>query len=141
VNTPVDKRIRETIVRLRGEGRSYEDIAETVGVGRATVNRILRLHRETGGLATRQPGGGNRSPIRDDVADALCAIVIEQTDATVDEITAVLVKQSRVSTSRSAVHRALSRLGFSRKKSPTSPSSATRRNTASSTASSPKSSS
>lgn len=79
MNTPVDRRVREAIVRLRSKGRSYEEIAEVVGVGRATVNRILRLHRETGALAPRRAGGGNASPIRGQVAEALCAIVLEKT--------------------------------------------------------------
>jgi transposase len=140
VYTPTDARTRRHIVRLREQGHSYEKIAEMAGVGRATVNRVLRLHRETGDIAPRQAGGGNVSPIRGAVADELCAIVVETSDATVDEITALLVERSQVATSRSAVFRAMSRMGFSRKKSPSSPPSATPGNIASSTASSAKSS-
>ncbi|MBX3219221.1 MAG: transposase [Labilithrix sp.] len=47
-------------------------------------------------------------------------------DATVAELASVLMKRSRTSTSRSAVQRALFRLGFSGKKRRSSPSSATR---------------
>jgi len=140
VNTPIDKRIRETIIRLRDEGRTYVEIADLVKVGYATVNRIIRLHRETGDITHRQPGGGNASPIRDEVAEALCVIVVENPDATVAEMTEMLTARGIVETSRSSVQRALTRLGFSRKKSPSRPASATRRSTANGIASSARSS-
>jgi transposase len=131
VNIPVDKRVRDAIIRARALGRSYEDIAEMVGVGRATVNRILRLHRETGAIEPREPGGGNVSPIQGRVAELLCAIVLETNDATLDEITDLLVARGGIQTSRSAVARAMLRLGFSRKKSLSSPVNGTRRSAAS----------
>jgi transposase len=102
-----------------------------LGIGRATVNRILRLHRETSSLEPRPRGGGNVSPIHGEMAELLATIVKEMPDATVAELTAVLIKRSRTPTSRSGVQRALARLGFSRKKSASSRSSATRRNTGS----------
>ena len=126
MNTPIDKRVRETIIRLRGEGRTYLEIAAVVKVGAATVNRIVRLHRETGAIAHRRPGGGNPSPIRDEVAEALCAIVLENSDSTVAEMTELLKARGVLATSRSSVQRALTRLGFSRKKSRSLPWSATR---------------
>ena len=139
MNTPIDKRIRETIIRLRDEGRTYVEIADLVKVGYATVNRIIRLHRETGDITHRQPGGGNASPIRDEVAEALCVIVVENPDATVAEMTEMLTARGIVETSRSSVQRALKRLGISRKK-PSRPASATRRSTANGIASSARSS-
>ena len=38
------------MVRLREEGRSYEDIARVVGVGTSTVSRIVRHYEKTGSL-------------------------------------------------------------------------------------------
>jgi len=140
VNTPVEARIRAAILRLRERGQTYEEVAAAVGVGRATVSRLLRLHRETGGIAPRPAGGGNPSPLKGAVADALCAIVVEHADATLEEITEMLVQRSGVSTSRAAVHRAMKRLGFSRKKSPSRQARETRPSIASATASSAKSS-
>jgi transposase len=80
------------------------------------VNRVLRLFRETNGLAPRAPGGGNYSPIRGRVEDALRALVAKTPDATVAELNAALCEQQGVSTSRSSVQRALLRIGLSRKK-------------------------
>ena len=122
-------KLREAVLRLRAEGHSYEETAKLLGIGRATVNRILRLHRETKSLEPRPRGGGNVSPIHGALAEMLTAIVDEMPDATVAELAAVLMKRSRASTSRSGVQRALARLGFSRKKSHSSPPSGTRRST------------
>ena len=128
VITPL--KVREAVLRVRAEGRSYEETARLLGIGRATVNRILRLHRETSALEPRPRGGGNVSPIHGEMAELLAAIIAEMPDATVAELASALMKRSRTSTSRSAVQRALARLGFSRKKSHSSPSSATRLSTA-----------
>jgi transposase len=125
VITPL--KLRAAVLRARAEGRTYEEVATLLGIGRATVNRILRLHRETNSLEPRPRGGGNVSPIHDRVAELLTAIVAETPDATVVELAEMLMRRSGISTSRSGVTRALARLGFSRKKSPSSRRSATRR--------------
>lgn len=52
VSTPI--KLREAVLRARAEGRTYEDIAALLGIGRATVNRLLRLHRETSSLKCRR---------------------------------------------------------------------------------------
>ncbi len=116
---PTPPQVRRVIVRLRQEGRTYEQIAELVGVGTATVNRILRQHRETGSLEPLAPGGGNLSPLRG-VEAKLKALVGAMPDATVAEMAAALRKAEKLATSRSSVQRALTRLGYSRKKSPSS---------------------
>jgi transposase len=120
VRPPTPPQVRRVIVRLRQEGRTYEQIAELVGVGTATVNRILRRHRETGALEPLAPGGGNLSPLRGPVASKLKALVAALPDATVAEMAVALRKAEKLSTSRSSVQRALVRLGYSRKKSPSS---------------------
>lgn len=98
-------------------------------VGRATVNRVLRRQRETGGVEPREPAGGWVSPIHGKIANLLRAIVAEMPDATVAELTDALMKRGEVTTSRSAVQRALGRLGYSRKKRASRRSSATRPST------------
>jgi transposase len=138
VSTPI--KLREAVLRARAEGRTYEEIAGLLGIGRATVNRLLRLHRETRSLEPRPRGGGNFSPIHGALADLLVAIVGERPDATVAELAAAFEARSGTETSRSGVQRALLRLGFSRKKRASSPSSATRRSTARATPSSARSS-
>ena len=113
----VDVRVREAIVRAwHDEHFTYRQIASLLGVGEATVSRVLRLHRETASVAPRARGGGNRSPLREEVLDILERIVAELPDATLDELTEALMMKVDIDTSRSSVMRALHRLGFSRKK-------------------------
>lgn len=127
MSTPL--KLREAVLRARAEGKTYEEVASLLGIGRATVNRLLRLHRETSSLEPRPRGGGNFSPIRGALAELLVAIVGEMPDATVAELVAAFEARSGTETSRSGVQRALLRLGFSRKKRASSPSSGTRPST------------
>lgn len=117
---PTSPQIRAVIVRLREEGRTYDQIADITGVGYATVNRILRLHRETGSTEPAAPGGGNRSPIRGKVEQRLRALVEKMPDATVSEFADALQRAEALATSRPSVQRALKRMGYSRKKRPSS---------------------
>lgn len=135
----ISTEVRRAIVRVRAKGFTYEETAALLEVGRASVNRILRLKRERGDIEPRERGGGVVSPIHDDIAKLLVAIVNEMPDATVVELTRALMKRSQITTSRSAVQRALSRLGFSRKKSRSWQRSATRQNIESDVARSAKS--
>lgn len=119
VRPPTPPQVRRTIVRLREEGHTHDEIAELVGVGPATVNRILRRYRETGSLEPLAPGGGNASPLRQ-IEAKLKALVSAMPDGTVAEMAAALRKAEKLATSRSSVQRALVRLGYSRKESPSS---------------------
>jgi transposase len=123
----IDVQVREAIVRAWHEERlTYAAIASLLGVGEATVSRVLRLHREKASVAPLPHGGGNRSPIRDDVAEELERLVRELPDATLDELTDALMKNVDVTTSRASVLRALQRFGYTRKKRPSPRSNATR---------------
>jgi transposase len=132
VDTATPEAVRNAIIELRVRGhRTYDEIASLLGIGRATVNRVLRLHRESGSVAPRPRSGGNRSPIHGRIAKILVAIVTKMPDATVAELTAALEVQSSISTSRSSVQRAMQRLGYSKKRPASGPWSKTRRSTVS----------
>lgn len=117
---PTSPELRRVIVRLKAEGRTYKEIAELTAVGYATVSRVLRLHRETGDTKPKAPGGGNLSPIRGKVEKRLRELVDAMPDATVSEFADALRRAEKLATSRPAVQRALSRMGISRKKRPSS---------------------
>lgn len=136
---PTPEKLRQAIVRaFHEEGLKYEQIARLLGIGEATVSRVLRLHRQTGGVMPRPRGGGNFSPIRGQVAQQLKRLVAKTPDATAVELMQELTARTGVVTSRASLQRALHRLGFSHKKSPLSPPSATRRKTSGVGASSPR---
>lgn|SRR5512143_3606852 len=110
--------VRKAIVRaVEQQGLTYQATADLLDVGYATVNRVLSRYRKTKRVEPLPKGGGRRSPIHGRIAALLTQIVTTMSDATVEELTAALQKQAKISTSRSAVQRALHRLGFSRKKS------------------------
>ena len=110
--------VRKAIVRaVEQQGLTYQATADLLDVGYATVNRVLSRYRKTKRVEPLPKGGGRKSPIHGRIADLLTQIVTTMSDATVEELTAALQKQAKISTSRSAVQRALHRLGFSRKKS------------------------
>lgn len=113
---PTPPPLHAVVVRLREEKRTYEEIAELTGLGVATVNRILRLHRETGSVAPSRPGGGNFSPIRGRIEARLSSLVDAMPDSTVAELAAALQRAENLATSRSSVDRALARMGYSRTK-------------------------
>lgn len=114
----VPNQVREAIVRaVEQQGLSYQATADLLGVGYATVNRVLSRYRKTKQVDPLPRGGGRVSPIHGRIAELLIKLVAGMSDATVEELTAALRKKAKISTSRSAVQRALHRLGFSRKKS------------------------
>jgi transposase len=115
----VSVQVREAIVRaVEEQGLTYQATADLLGVGYATVNRVLSRYRRTNSVEPMPKGGGWASPIQGRIADLLHEIVAAMSDATVEELTSALQKRARIKTSRSAVQRALHRLGYSRKKSP-----------------------
>ncbi len=123
---PKPREVREAIVRAREQNLGYDQIAELLGVGRATVSRTLRLHRESGGVEPRPKGGGNVSIFHGHVAELLLAIVETMPDASIRELTRAFQAQTKLSTSAMSVGRALRRLGYSRKKRRSAQSSAIR---------------
>ena len=127
---PHPEKVRVAVVRaVEEKGMTYAEAAEMLGIGEASVSRILRRHRETGSVAPKAKGGGQTSPIRDEVADQLISLVRSAPDATIEEMTNALIDKTGIVTSTSAVGRALRRLGFSRKKRSSSRRSVTNRTT------------
>jgi transposase len=123
---PLTIEVREAIVRARDSGLMRSQICELLDVCLSTVTRVLRRRRVLGTVAPLAHAGGNFSPIQGEFADLLHDLVARMPDATVAELTEVLVAEGGVQTSRSAVVRALRRFGYTRKKRPSQRASATR---------------
>jgi transposase len=115
---PKPREVREAIIRAREQELDYDEIAELLGIGRATVSRTLRLQRESGDVEPRPKGGGRFSIFHDEVGELLLAIVETMPDASIVELTRAFEAQSKLSTSTASVGRALRRFGYSRKKRP-----------------------
>jgi len=109
----MDLRQRVVAAYQNGEGTQAE-LAETYGVSVAWIEKLLRMKRETGSIAPKPHGGGQRPKISGKKAKRLREIVEETPDATLEE----LLDKCGVDGSIMCVFRALKRMGITRKKSP-----------------------
>jgi transposase len=97
---------------------TVEELSELFGVGTATVKRWQRRYRETGAVEPRPHGGGRRVALTQEQVAALRGLVMSQPDWTEEEYTENLRTHHGMQASRSAVGRAIRRMGFSVKKRP-----------------------
>ena len=106
--------LRERVVAAcDAGGATREQIAARFAVSVPWVRKLLRRRRETGSIAPL-PRGGGRAPAFDaEAAGRLREAVRDDDDATLAE----LARAAGVACCASAVHRALARLGITRKKS------------------------
>ena len=106
--------LRERVVAAcAARDGTREQIAARFSVSVRWIGGLLRRRRETGSIAPK-PRGGGRAPAFDEAAAArLRAAVRSDDDATLE----ALATAAGVACAPSAVHRALKRLGITRKKS------------------------
>ena len=90
-----------------------QQIAARFSVSVAWLRRLLQRRRETGSIAPKSRGGGRAPAFDGEAAARLRAAVRDDDDATLQE----LARAAGVACCASAVHRALKRLGITRKKS------------------------
>ena len=115
--TAISPDLRIRIVEARAQdGQTYEQLAERFHVGRATVDRVLRLARETGSVEPKPHGGGVARRIAAREEDLLVELVRARPDATLAELCIALQVRAGVQISRSTMSRELQLLGFTRKK-------------------------
>jgi putative transposase len=124
MSDPYSMDLRERVVEAYARGgHTFQAVAEQFRVCARTVAAWVRRQRETGSVAPRKKGGGNPTPLRGPVLEALRTLVQEQPDATVQQDAEALVQRTGVQTSRSSVMRALQRAGLTLKKSASLPPS------------------
>jgi transposase len=106
--------LRERVVAAcDARDATREQIAARFAVSVSWIRDLLKRRRETGSIAPKAHGGG-RAPAFDAAAAArLRRAVKADDDATLEELAAA----AGVACGPSAVHRALKRLGITRKKS------------------------
>ena len=114
-STPVEIR-RQIVATYEAGGMSYERLAEVFGVGRATVSRILRRHRETGDVAALPRGGNNPARIQPADTARLAQIVCDMPGATLDQLADEWRKRVNSRISRSSMMRGLRNHGLTYKK-------------------------
>lgn len=109
----MDLRVR--VVAARRQGATVAELAQRFAVGRATVERYLKLERETGSLRPK-PIPGRPRAISPEQEAALDAQAAEHRDATLDEHCRLWAERGNGRVSRMTMARALERLDWPRKK-------------------------
>jgi transposase len=111
---PYSTDLRERVVAAcdAGDG-TREQIAKRFSVSVSWIRDLLRRRRETGSVAPR-PRGGGRAPAFDEAAAGRLREAVRADD---DATLAELAEAAGVACCPSAVHRALARIGITRKKS------------------------
>jgi transposase len=107
----VDLRQRIAAAIDHGEG-SFREIARGFRVSLSFIARLLRRRRQAGTLEPKPHGGGHPPALDHQAQQRLRDLVRQQPDATLDE----LRQRLGVACSRSALARALEKLGLTRKK-------------------------
>ena len=108
--------VRRRIVILLNKGKTYLEVANSLAVGTATVNRVWRRFRATGETTAPPRKGGRRSSITPDQEKDFRALVESIPDSTFDELTAAWSRKVNKRVSRSAVLRKVRKLGYTLKK-------------------------
>lgn len=106
--------LRERVVAACDAGdATREHVAARFSVSVPWIRKLLRQRRETGSIAPKPQGGGRAPAFDAAAAGRLREAVRADADATLEE----LARAAGVACCASAVHRALARLGITRKKS------------------------
>ena len=109
--------LRERVIAAydRGDG-STRQLAELFGVSRAWISKLLRLRRERGTIAAIDYRRGPKPRLTDSHIDRICELLAEKPGLTLDEVR----RRLRLPVSVPVLCTTLKRIGFTRKKSPSS---------------------
>jgi transposase len=111
---PYSMDLRERVVAAcDARDGTRQQIADRFSVSVSWIRDLLRRRRQTGSIAPKPRGGGRLPTFDGAAATRLREAVRADDDATLEE----LAEAAGVACCPSAVHRALARLGITRKKS------------------------
>jgi transposase len=119
---------KRIIAAWRNEEGSWAQIAQRFGVGVATVDRLVARFRKTGSVAPTQQKYGADPILSDDDVAVVRRLLEAQPDITLPELVADFEEKRRITVSVSTMGRVVrDRLGWTRKKRPSSQRSGTAR--------------
>lgn len=116
---------RRIIKAWQAEKLQVPELAKRFAVGTATVKRLIRRFRETGSVEPLPHGGGQKPRIAAGKLPRVQRLLEANPDWSIEELATAYNKQEGSTVSRSTMGRAVARLGFTRKKSPSLPRNAT----------------
>jgi transposase len=112
---PYSEDLRERVVAAVKRGTARSEVVEAFAVSLPTIKRWLKQGRETGDLAPK-PIPGPPAIKRDALLAALPARLAEHADATLEEHCSWWRETAEVEVSTATMSRAISVLGWTRKK-------------------------
>jgi transposase len=120
VPPPLSSDLRLRVIEAVQQGReTWQEVADRFDVGRASVNRLVRLFRATGGIDPKPATGGTEPKISDGDLEVLRQVLTDKPDLTLPELAVELGERTDVWVSEATIGRAVrDRLKFSRKKRP-----------------------
>lgn len=107
--------LRRRVVEFVEEGHTHRAAAAHFRVSIKFVNDMVKLKRETGGLAPKRQGNPGRGKLSE-MSEWLRARTCEKTDITLDELVAELREGHGIHVHRASVGRRLHKLGLTHKK-------------------------
>lgn len=116
---------RRILAAIEEANATTAEIASRYEVGEASVGRLKRLKRETGSIAPRPHGGGMPPRISKEQEPLVEQLVQKHPDWTEERYAEELAVEHGIRASSVTVGRVIRRLGYSVKKSPSSPASGT----------------
>jgi transposase len=114
---PYSEDLRERVRAAIDRGDRREEVAERFAVSVPTISRWVRQRRETGGLAPK-PVPGPSAVKRNALLEALPQRLAERADATLEEQCSWWHEVAGGEVSTATMSRALTRLTWTRNKSP-----------------------
>ena len=125
---PYSNDLRRRIVEACESGKySQGEVAELFQVSLATVKNFLRRKRETGSPDALPHAGGNKPLLDEKARQFIHECVKGNNDLTLDELCRRVKARHKKAVSRPTMSRLLQTLNLPRKKSRSTPPSATRR--------------
>lgn len=123
---PLSLDLRTRIIDTFQKGdESPKAVAARFCISRASVYRLIELHRDTGSVAPKPHGGGVELLVRPEDEPLLAAWIEENPSVTQAEMARRFTEATGRSVCQQTIGRALKRIDQTRKKSPHTPRSAT----------------
>lgn len=114
---PYSEDLRIRVVRAyEGELGSIREIAKQFQVGKTFVNDVIQQWRKTGSVSPLPHAGGVNPKLEAEHLQKLQQIVETTNDATLSELSEQLEIETGVKVSVPTIHRAIEKLGLTRKK-------------------------
>jgi transposase len=108
--------LRQKIIDAYNSEGSFRNIAKRFCVSRSFVQKLVGRYRDTGLVSALPHGGGQKSKLNSLQIKVLRQIVIDNNDATLEELCELLSAEAQIKISRSTMDRLLQKLQLTRKK-------------------------